>query len=311
MQELWHLLSSPRHVMVFEAAARHASFTRAAQELNVQQPAVSAAIRQLEASLGVSLFNRQHRRVTLTVAGERLYADIDRVFDQLLRSAQAVRQHARTDYVTLNASSAFNFYWMMPRLSDLHARHPGLDLRLQASDREPDIDAENISLAVRRGKGTWPDCHSELIAKERICPVASPLVMAAAIDLKGIPSLVHQRLIHLEEPIRERPTWQQWFAHFGVEIEPSSSGLRLNDYAMVLQAAIAGQGFAFGWQHVTDPLVSNGTLAAKPEWTWETGYGFYLVWSKRKLLTEAGEKARDWLLERRSGEIRDAVNYSV
>ena len=242
-------------------------------------------------------FQRQHRQVTLTRAGERLFTDVSRAFEGLLGSAQSIRQHVRTDYVTLSASSAFNFYWMMPRLSDLHARHPGLDLRLQTSDREPDIDAENISLAVRRGTGSWPDCHAELIAEERICPVAAPRVMAAAVDLKSIPSLIHQRLIHLEEPIRERPTWKQWFAHFNVDIEPPASGLRLNDYAMVLQAAIAGQGFAFGWQHVTDPLVANGTLAAKSEWSWETGYGFYLVWSKRKPLTEAGKKARDWVLQ--------------
>ena len=298
MQDLWKLLSSPRHIMVFEAAARHGSFTLAAQELNVQQPAVSAAIKQLEQSLGVALFARQHRKVKLTAAGLRLFTDVERVFDQLLVSAQAVRQHRRQDYVTLNASSAFNYYWMMPKLSDLHDMHPGIDLRLQASDREPDIDAENISLAVRRGTGEWPDCEAVLIAKERICPVAAPLVMASAINLTGLPTLAHQRLIHLEEPVRERPNWRQWFAHFDVTLEAALGGMRLNDYALVLQAAMAGQGFAFGWRHLTDPLVQNGTLAAKPEWTWETGLGFYLVWSKRKPLSEAALKVKEWILNR-------------
>ena len=297
MQELWKLLSSPRHVMVFEAAARHCSFTLAAQELNVQQPAVSAAIKQLEDSLGVALFNREHRRVTLTTAGLKLFTDISRVFEQLLASAQAVRQHRRTEYVTLNASSAFNFYWMMPRLTDLHTRHPGIDLRLQASDREPDIDAENISLAVRKGDGIWPDCEAVLIAPEEIYPVAAPRVMAAATNLRGLPSLVHQRLIHLEEPVRERPTWQQWFSHFDIKIDTGSSGLRLNDYALVLQAAIAGQGFAFGWRHITDPLVSDGVLHAKPEWTWKSGLGFYLVWSKKKPLSSTATTVRDWIIE--------------
>lgn len=299
MQKLWHLLSSPRHVMVFEAAARHGSFTLAAQELNVQQPAVSAAIKQMENTLGVMLFNRQHRRVTLTSAGQRLYTDVTQSFDQLLRSAQGLRQHLRTDYVTLNASSAFNFYWMMPRLADLHANQPGIDLRLQASDREPDIDVENISLAVRRGTGDWAGCHAELIAPEEIYPVAAPHVLATATNLRGLPGLLHQRLIHLEEPIRERPTWRQWFAHFNIQMDPSVSGLRLNDYALVLQAALAGQGFAFGWRHLTDPLVANGTLAAKKEWQWETGKGFYLVWSKNSRLTPAASAARDWILQHR------------
>mgnify|MGYP001826456926 FL=1 len=297
MQELWKLLSSPRHLMVFEAAARLGSFTLAAQELNVQQPAVSAAIKQLETSLGVALFNRQHRKVSLTVAGLRLFTDTERVFDQLLVSAQAVKQRTRTDYVTLSASSAFNFYWMMPRLADLHKNHPGIDLRLQGSDREPDIDAENISLAVRHGNGKWLGCEAALIAEEEIYPVASPLALASAINLKGLPSLVHQRLIHLEEPIRERPTWQKWFKYFDVTVETSPGGLRLNDYALVLQAAIAGQGFAFGWRHLTDPLVANGTLAAKSEWVWKTGLGFYLVWSKSRPLSDAAVKTRDWMLQ--------------
>ena len=297
MQDLWNLLTSPRHVMVFEAAARHCSFTLAAQELNVQQPAVSAAIKQLEGSLGVALFKREHRKVTLTTAGTRLFTDISRTFDQLLSSAQAVRQHQRTEYVTLNASSAFNFYWMMPRLSDLHMRYPGIDLRLQASDREPDIDTENISLAVRRGNGNWPNCEAVLIAPEEIYPVASPQVMAAAKNLRGLPGLLHQRLIHLEEPIRERPTWKQWFAHFDIAVDAGRNGLRLNDYALVLQAAMAGQGFAFGWRHVTDPLVNNGVLSAKPEWTWKTGLGFYLVWSKNKPLNTAAIAVKDWILE--------------
>ena len=166
MQDLWKHLASPRHLVVFEAAARTGSFTKAAQELNVQQPAVSAAIRQLEECLGVQLFARSHRKVALTIAGDRLMADVTRAFDLLGQSATALRQLSRPDYVTLNASTVFNNYWIMPRLADLQARHSGIDLRLQSSDREPDIDAENISLAVRRGNGKWDGCHSALIARE-------------------------------------------------------------------------------------------------------------------------------------------------
>ncbi len=301
MQELWRLVSSPRHIMVFEAAARLGSFTRAADELNVQQPAVSAAIKQLENSLGVALFKRQHKKVSLTVAGTRLFADVSRVCEQLLISAQSVKQLSRSEYVTLNASSAFNFYWMMPRLAALHQRHPGIDLRLQTSDREPDIDAENISLAVRRGEGIWPGCEAALIASEEIYPVASPRVMAAETNLRSVPNLLHQRLIHLEEPIRERPTWQQWFAHFGVQNAVLQGGLRLNDYAMVLQAAMAGEGFAFGWKHITSSLVSGGVLAARKDWSWRTGLGFYLVWSKNRPLSGDAADIRDWILDHSAG----------
>lgn len=298
MQELWRLLSSPRNLVVFEAAARHGSFTRAAKELNIQQPAVSAAIRQMEQSLGASLFQRAHKKVTLTAAGQRLFADATATFEQMLHSARAVRQLSQNDHVTLNASSAFNTYWMVPRLYELHERHPAIDLRLQSSDREPDIDAETISLAVRRGSGNWPDVHAALIAEEAIFPVASPQVMSTAINLKTVPNLLHERLIHLEEPIRERPTWQQWFASFDIATPTPDAGLRLNDYALVLQAAMSGEGFAFGWAHIVDPLIAKGLLSARQDWTWRTEVGFYLVWSRTRPLSPPAKQVRDWILTR-------------
>ena len=191
MQELWRLLTSPRHLLVFEAAARLGSFTLAAQELNVQQPAVSAAIKQLETSLEVLLFRRGHRKVELTAAGERLFADVTIGLEHILRSVRAIHQRSRARYVTLSASTAFAYYWMVPRLRRLHQRHPNVDLRLQTSDREPNIETEAIDLAVRRGQGGWPGCDAALLAAEVICPIASPRVMAAA-SVQSLPELMQQ-----------------------------------------------------------------------------------------------------------------------
>ncbi|MEP2532674.1 LysR substrate-binding domain-containing protein [Shimia sp.] len=304
MQELWKLVTSPRHLIFFEAAARHGSFTRAANELNVQQPAVSAAIRQMEQSLEVQVFHRSHRQVTLTPAGERLFADVSQALERILASARAVHQRGQNDHVTLSVSTAFAYYWMVPRLQNLHGAHPDIDLRLQTSDREPDIDAERISLGVRRGHGLWPDCHAALIAPEVIYPIASPRVMAAARNLTTVPDLLHERLIHLEEPVRERPNWGQWFAHHNVPGREPKTGLRLNDYALVLQAAIAGEGFAFGWQHVTKGLISQGLLAAREDWSWNTGAGFYLVWSRRTPLISQAKRVRDWIITQAQSEMQ-------
>lgn len=296
MQELWKLVSSPRHLLVFEAAARTGSFTRAAHELNVQQPAVSASIKQLESSLGTALFARAHRSVTLTQSGERLYQDVSAAFARIHQTAAMLSQRSAQAHVTLSASTAFAHYWMVPRLSAFHDAHPDIDLRLQTSDREPDIGAEGISLAVRRGHGDWPGCESRLIAPEVIMPIASPRVMAAAINLATVANLPNQSLIHLEEPIRDRPGWADFFAHWKVFFTEPHTGLRLNDYALVLQAAIAGEGFAFGWQHITEGLIERRLLAARPEWAWETGAGFYLVWSATAPLSPQAEHVRDWLI---------------
>ncbi len=296
MRELWKLVRSPRHLIVFETASRLGSFTRAAEELAVRQPAVSASIKQLEEALGVQLFKRGHRKVQLTGHGLRLYADVSKALESLYASALSISNTRQNAHVTLNASSAFAYYWMMPRLNHLHEVSPDIDLRLQSSDREPDIDAEGISLAIRRGDGNWPGCHAALIANEVIFPVASARVMQAA-KLRNIASMLQQRLVHLEEPIRERPTWAQWFEHFDMQKQQINAGLRLNDYALVLQAAIAGEGFAFGWQHVTRPLIDQGLLAAKEDWAWHTGLGFYLVWSKQNPLSPKAIQVRDWIIE--------------
>ena len=295
MQELWKLVSSPRHLLVFEAAARTGSFTRAAEELNVQQPAVSASIKELEKALGTPLFARAHRSVTLTLAGERLFSDVSAAFSRIHQTASMLANRHRQQHVTLSASTAFAHYWMVPRLSAFHEAHPGIDLRLQTSDREPDIGVEGISLAIRRGHGHWPGCESHLIAPEVITPIAAPRVMASAINLATVANLLNQSLIHLEEPIRERPTWADFFAHWKVPYSEPRTGLRLNDYALVLQAAIAGEGFAFGWKHVTEGLINQGLLAARPEWAWQTGAGFYLVWSATDPLSPQAMQVRDWL----------------
>jgi DNA-binding transcriptional LysR family regulator len=296
MQELWKLVSSPRHLLVFEAAARTGSFTHAARELNVQQPAVSASIKQLEASLGAALFARAHRSVVLTQAGERLYADVSAAFARIERTAQTISQRSKQAHVTLSASTAFAHYWMVPRLAAFHKAHPGIDLRLQTSEREPEIGAEGISLAIRRGDGHWQGCESHLIAPEVIMPIAAPRVMASAINLATVANLLNQSLIHLEEPIRERPSWSDFFRHWNVPYTEPRTGLRLNDYALVLQAAIAGEGFAFGWKHVTEGLIAQGLLVARPEWAWETGAGFYLVWSGKGPLSPQAKAVRDWLM---------------
>ncbi len=296
MRNTLKLIASPRNLFIFEAAARLGSFTLAANELGMQQPSVSAAIKQLEAALAVRLFDRGHRRITLTNAGLRFYTDVSRALRNIESAAEAVHNMGRSDYVTLNSSSAFSYYWMMPKLHTLRELHPAIDLRLQNSVSEPNLDVENISVAVRLGDGNWPDCYAEKIADEVIFPVASPRVMQAARNLRSIPNLLHERLIHLEEPVRIRPTWKQWFAHHSINNMQIPEGLRFNDYALVLQAAQTGEGFAFGWEHIVRDLLERELLAAREEWAWQTGRGIYLVWSKSRPLSTNAEKVRDWIL---------------
>lgn len=299
-------MSSPRQLIIFEAAARLNSFSLAAEELNLQQPSVSAAIKQIERDLGLMLFHRSHRRVELTQAGERLYSGVSQGLADIEKSIRSVQDMVRPKHVTLSTSSAFSYYWMMPRITRLREKHPDIDLRMLNSDRDPDLWAENISLGIRIGDGRWADNACAKIADEVLYPVANPRVMASANSLRSIPTLMHQRLIHLEEPIRARATWEDWFTHHKIMYQREGntgfeSGLRLNDYALVLQAAVSGEGFAVGWDHIVSPMIDRGVLAGRKDWAWHTGRGVYLVWSTKTDLSPSALLVRDWILEDAAG----------
>jgi DNA-binding transcriptional LysR family regulator len=282
--------------MVFEAAARHRSFTRAAQELNVSQPAVSASVRQLETALRTRLFSRGHRSVALTQAGEMLYYDVSGGFGRILETARLLRKQGQQSHVTLSVSTAFATYSMVPRLENFNRSHRAIDLRLQTTDKDFDLAQEGVSLGVRRGRGDWPGYHAALIAREELLPVASPRTAAAIGPVDTLAQLAGQRLIHLEEPYRPRPSWRDWFAAHGHHFDDTGEGLRLNDYALVLQAAMAGEGIATGWRHVTRILLRQGLLVPVGNWCTRTDSGFYLIWSANAALTPEAEVVRDWII---------------
>ncbi|MEM7241942.1 MAG: LysR substrate-binding domain-containing protein [Pseudomonadota bacterium] len=296
MTKLWQQLGSPRNLIIFEAAARLGTFTRAAEELSMRQPSVSAAVKQLEEALGAVLFTRHHRHVTLTEAGERLFGVTTRALSELQDAVTEIGATKGDPYVTFNASSAFTTYWMVPRLQAFRAALPDIDLRMQSTLHDPDLGSAGIDLGVRLGSGDWPDCHSYRIADEVIYPVAIPRVFAAARNLRSIPNLMNEKLIHLEEPMRQRPSWPDWFAHHSVRDARFSGGLRLNDYALVLQAAIAGDGIAFGWDHIVRQMVDSHLLAAKEDWAWRTGNGIFLIWPRARALSPQAEQVRDWIM---------------
>lgn len=295
MKELRELTHSAHHLVVFEAAARHRSFTAAARELSVTQPAVSRSIRQLEAALGINLFTRSHRSVELTEAGEILFQAVSAGFGRILEAARRLRGRAHA-HVTLLTSAAFAHYWLVPRLSDFHARHPEIDLRFQVSDKLLDLAEESSSLGVRLGVGDWQGYDCERIAAEEVFPVASPAYGGTLARADDPDALAGERLIHTEEPFLPSLTWSDWFAAMHTRYHDDGSGLRLNHYVLVLQAAMAGEGIAMGWAHLVDPLIEQGLLVRVGRRQWRTERSFHLIWSSRTPLSPQAEAVRDWIL---------------
>jgi len=296
MRSLRQLLPSPGALFVFEAAARRGSFTLAGEELGMSQAAVSYAIKQLEGALGTALFLRRHRAVELTEAGERFYNDVSIGLAYIRRSAENLGRLRADDHVTLSVSTAFASYWILPRLVEFRRDLPDIDLRLQTSDKDVDLAAEGIPLGIRRGKGDWSEYETSLLAPEEIMALASPGYLAAAGRPKGLEGLARYRLIHLEEPFRPRPTWGDWFEAFGVTFRDDGEGLRLNEYALALQAALEGQGVTLGWRHVTARLVKSGLLVQVVPEVFDSGCGFYVAWPRVRPLACDAERVRDWLL---------------
>ncbi len=282
-------------LVIFEAAGRLASFTRAAEELHMTQAAVSYGIKQLEAALGVDLFRREHQRVRLTEDGRRYHQDVTLALEHIRRSTENLRRSQGATHVTLSCSTAFASWWMLPRLALFRQDNPGIDLRLQTTDKDIDLGAEGVSLAIRRGDGRYLGYDAVKMVDEAIIPICSPSYLERAGSIKSVQDLVRQRLIHLDEPFRPRPTWSDYFRAMGVSAEPDKSGLHLNDYALVVGAALEGQGIALGWRHQTDHLVARGLLVHPIEAPWVTGLAFHIVWPHGVLLAPEAELVRDWL----------------
>ncbi|MCY0093946.1 LysR substrate-binding domain-containing protein [Hoeflea ulvae] len=296
MNNLRHLLPSAGNLIVLEAAGRHASFTKAAIELGMTQAAVSYAIRSLETQLGTPLFNRAHRAVSLTEAGRRFHADVTLGLSHIRKSAEDIRARGRSNTVTLAASTAFASLWMLPRLHRLRDDLPDVDLRIQTADRDLEIATESIELGVRGGRPEdWPDYHSALIAPEVIEAVAS----AAYLEKYGMPEsvahLTQHRLIHLEEPFRSACDWRQWFLSAGVNATTANRGLAINDYVLVIQAVMEGQGIALSWRHLTTRLISSGLVQKVTDHQLVTGAAFHVIWPKAKPLPPQAEMVLDWL----------------
>ena len=299
------------HLLVFEVAARNQSFTSAARELGVTQPAVSRSVHQLEAALRVNLFVRGHRSVELTEAGEILFQAVSAGLGRILDAAKRLHHRTQTQ-VTLLTSTAVANYWLLPHLSDFNVRHPDIDLRFQVSDKQLDLAEESSSLGVRLGDGDWLGYDCELLAREEVFPVASPGVAARLADIDDPGALTSQRLIHIEEPFLPSLTWSEWFAEMSTEFHDDGTGLRLNHYVLVLQAAMAGEGIALGWLHLVDYLMERGLLVQVGRRRWRTGRSYYLIWSNRTPLSPRARAVREWILEvaanHASTRARDAID---
>lgn len=283
----------------FEAVARHRSFTLAAGELCLTQSAVSRQIKTLEEALSLRLFRRLHRAIELTAEGQRLFESVTRGLDDVSACLAALGAAAKAPQITVSASVAFAWFWLMPRLERFGALQPEIDLRVLAADQPVPPGTGEVDVAILFGAGKWEGLESQLLFGEKVYPVCSPAYLRDHPELRQPADLLDQTLLHLEYPraAAGEVDWRQWLLRQGVNGQPVRRAIRLNSYPMVLQAAEAGRGVALGWSYVTDPILAEGRLVCPVDKVLETTDGYYLCTSKQKPRSPAVEVFLGWIKE--------------
>lgn len=281
--------------MAFDAVARHLSITRAADELNLTQAAVSRKIRGLEDNLGVTLFRRLHRSLRLTAEGERLHAAVSGSLWRIAETAEGLREQGGPAQVSISATIAFSTFWLMPRLSSFRAQYPDTELRLTAGDHRIDVESEGVDAAIRYGVGPWRGLASERLLEEEVFPVCSPGFFARNPEIFTPADLRNHPLLHLDVTYRNWVDWGDWFRAFGLEAPPVKRGLRFNTYTLLIQAATAGEGVALGWRNLVEEFIEAGTLVRPIDSSLTTNGGYHVIWPESTEPTPELTCFIDWL----------------
>ena len=268
----------------FEAVARHLSFIKAANELSVTQSALSHQVHKLEQHLGKPLFIRRTRAIDLTADGQRYYADIRPALDTLAAATRAQKTTPATTVLRVGLLASFATLWLAPRLAGFLNRYPHIQVELLPAIQLANVAAAEVDLAIRYGKGDWPDVHASRLMPEVISPVCSPAFKAGQLHNGALLMATSHRPFE----------WTDWCAHYHVDLEHHPR-VMLHDYNIVVEAAVAGQGIAMGRHRLIERKLQEGSLVEafdRPPYHSEIGY--WLIAPKGPT-SDAAECFSQWL----------------
>ncbi|MEA3541620.1 MAG: transcriptional regulator GcvA [Pseudomonadota bacterium] len=286
-------------VRVFEAAARLENFTAAAQELGMTQAAVSYQVKLLEERLGLSLFQRNGRRVALTDKGRDIAPVIIRAFDQMRQGFAALRQdHASV--LTISCTNSFAHLWLAPRIGDFQMRHPDLAVRIQANDAVVDLARDGVDVAIRGGRGVWPGLEAKLLTHSRLVPMCGPEWLA-----RHGPIADAAALLALPRLSPDDQWWHDWLRAMGVEAGGAAGppAIALDSQVMEGRAAVAGQGVAILTHFFWKAEVESGLLVeAVPSYVRDCA-SYWIVYPPHARNTAKIKAFRDWIMADIASEI--------
>ncbi len=267
-------IPSPHALIAFEAAARCGSFTRAAQELGIGQPAISHQVTLLEDQLNQPLFRRLHRGVALTGAGQELYDSVSAAFGQIDQTVENIRTR-RKARISVGTDFAFASFILMPHLADFTARFPDIEVNIVTNQTGRFGMDANIDVELSFGH-----CGPQgiLLLPERVTPVCSPAFLARYGGVPTPTDLCNMPLLHLDSEIENRWfNWESWLRMAGHPPASPLGGHRFNTYLLVLSAALSGQGVALGWTALLQQYLQSGQLVAASTVTLSSERGYVLT----------------------------------
>lgn len=268
--------------VTFEAAARHLSFTAAANELNVTQAAVSRQIRHLEQHFGKPLFERAAGGLRLTAAGETFFRDIDQPLTRLAGTAQKLRRQVQANEIVVTSTLGYAEHWLTPKLAGFHRLYPDIRVRLLATDSDISRIEYVVDGMFSIGYGDNVDTRNAIVlCEEQVYPVCSPGYLQGSKPINGPADLPGASLISITADhwvnIGDEPTtWQSWFESCGMRVDTVDSTLAFNNDAFAVQAALSGQGITLGWDHLVRDYINSGQLLRLTDHVYVSGRKFYL-----------------------------------
>jgi DNA-binding transcriptional LysR family regulator len=265
----------------FEAAARHLSFTKAGAELHLTQSAVSRQIKELEEQLGVTLFQRRHRAISLTEPGHQLYAAAAQVLTTMRDTTERLRaQSGRRRPLSVTTTNSFAALWLIPRLAGFTHEHPGVDVRITAETRVQDLERDGLDLAIRHGPASLAGPNAVRLFGERVFPVCSPkLLRDPKRPLKQPADLKNHCLLQYDDPEGRHPWlhWKTWLEVAGLSDFRPAGTLSFSGYEQIIPAAIAGHGVALGRSPLVKDLLASRDLVAPFQSTADPARAYFAI----------------------------------
>jgi LysR family glycine cleavage system transcriptional activator len=289
------MLPSLTGLHTFEVAARHLSFTLAASELNVTQTAISHQIRRLEEQLGIPLFIRRNRGLALTREAQDYLPAIRSAFEDLRRATDRLRRANRDGLLTVSTTASLATKWLVSRVAAFQDAHPGIEVRITTSAHLVDFHRDEVDVAVRYGRGSWPGLRADWLMAEQIFPVCSPALLGGDRPLRQPEDLAHHTLLHT---MVSREDWQLWLTASGLPLSIATRrGLMFDQGFMAVQAAVEGLGVALGRTHLVEVDILAGRLLAPFDMVLPQDAGYYVVTPEATADAPKIALFRQWLVQ--------------